>query len=266
MKKNWAMRAAILMVALTLITSCFVSGTFAKYVTGADADDTARVAKFGVVITSSGSLFDVNYKSVANGNTPTNTTTGITVKSSNTDKLVAPGTKNDEGITFEVSGQPEVDVAVRMSFGDDLEEVFLKAGTYADMTTAAVDDTFTLAADYYPVVFTLTLNAEAADDADKTVYTGTLASIKDQLENGGAFASVYHAGANLADEIGKITLTWEWTFVEDTLPPVDPDFADTLLGDLAAGTTIVPAANAPAAANYNLEEVVDLTLYIVQVD
>ncbi|MBR6922361.1 MAG: hypothetical protein IKH51_09210 [Clostridia bacterium] len=262
MKKNWTMRVALLIVALALITSCFVSGTYAKYITSADADDTARVAKFGVVITSSGTLFDVNYKSVANGNTPTDTTTGITVKSSNGDKLVAPGTKNDEGITFTVTGQPEVDVAVRMSLGEELKEVFLKAGTYADMTTAADDDTFTLANDYYPVVFTLKIGTGST----ATTYTGTLASIKDQLENGGAFASVYPAGTNLATAIGTITLTWEWTFVTNNVPAETPDFADTLLGDLAAGTTILPAANAPAAANYNLSEVVDISLNIVQVD
>ena len=48
MKKNWTMRVALLIVALALITSCFVSGTYAKYVTSTTASDSARVAKFGV--------------------------------------------------------------------------------------------------------------------------------------------------------------------------------------------------------------------------
>ena len=54
MKKNWTMRVALLIVALTLITSCFVGGTFAKYVTGASYEDTARVAKFGVLLSIDG--------------------------------------------------------------------------------------------------------------------------------------------------------------------------------------------------------------------
>ncbi len=29
-KKNWTLRAAVLMLALVLITSCFVGGTFRK--------------------------------------------------------------------------------------------------------------------------------------------------------------------------------------------------------------------------------------------
>lgn len=39
------MRAAVLMLALVLITSCFVGGTFAKYVTSGTGGDNAKVAK-----------------------------------------------------------------------------------------------------------------------------------------------------------------------------------------------------------------------------
>lgn len=47
MKKTKFMRAALLLLVLTLITSCFVGGTFAKYTTSANGSDTARVAKWG---------------------------------------------------------------------------------------------------------------------------------------------------------------------------------------------------------------------------
>lgn len=47
MKKTKLMRAALLLLVLTLITSCFVGGTFAKYTTSATGSDTARVAKWG---------------------------------------------------------------------------------------------------------------------------------------------------------------------------------------------------------------------------
>ena len=60
-KKNWTMRAAVLMLVLVLITSCFVGGTFAKYVTSGSGTDSARVAKFGVTVTASGDLFAKEY-------------------------------------------------------------------------------------------------------------------------------------------------------------------------------------------------------------
>lgn len=56
-KKHWTLRAAGLLFALVLITSCFVGGTFAKYVTSKSASDSARVAKFGVVIEAQDNRF-----------------------------------------------------------------------------------------------------------------------------------------------------------------------------------------------------------------
>ncbi len=46
MRKN-TMRAALMLLVLVLVTSCFVGGTFAKYVTEVEADDSARVAYWG---------------------------------------------------------------------------------------------------------------------------------------------------------------------------------------------------------------------------
>lgn len=47
MKKTKFMRAALLLLVLTLITSCFVGGTFAKYTTSVEGTDKARVAYWG---------------------------------------------------------------------------------------------------------------------------------------------------------------------------------------------------------------------------
>ena len=256
MKKNWTMRVAVLMVALTLITSCFVSSTYAKYVVGSSIDETARVAKFGVTITAAGTLFDTTYLAVAGGNTPGGTapSTGLTVESSNSDKLVAPGTKNDTGVTFTVAGQPEVAVRVFMDIDANAKEIFLKAKTgLQDMTTAKNDDTFDQAADYYPVVFTLKVNGTA-------VKTGKLEDIKSFLD--GASNTVYPANTNLGTAIGTINLTWAWDFGD----PAN-NKPDTLLGDLAAGTTLAPATPAlTAGTDYNLDEIVKINVGIAQVD
>ncbi|MFR0985955.1 MAG: hypothetical protein ACLSFZ_04975 [Frisingicoccus sp.] len=45
MKKNRMMRLASSLLVLTLLTTCVISGTFAKYTTQAGGSDTARVAK-----------------------------------------------------------------------------------------------------------------------------------------------------------------------------------------------------------------------------
>ena len=54
MKKNKLMRAASILLVATLISTCAISGTFAKYVTTGSATNTARVAKWGVELSSTG--------------------------------------------------------------------------------------------------------------------------------------------------------------------------------------------------------------------
>lgn len=67
LKNNRTMRAAVLLLALVLITSCFVGGTFAKYVTDGLAMDHARVAKWGVTVTAhaTGDVFAEKYDAIA---------------------------------------------------------------------------------------------------------------------------------------------------------------------------------------------------------
>ena len=57
------MRVAGLLLALVLVTSCFVGGTFAKYVTSGGGTDHARVAKFGVTVKATGNdtMFATQY-------------------------------------------------------------------------------------------------------------------------------------------------------------------------------------------------------------
>lgn len=43
-----------------MLTTCMTAGTFAKYTTSDSANDSARVAKFGVTVTADGSLLAKN--------------------------------------------------------------------------------------------------------------------------------------------------------------------------------------------------------------
>lgn len=105
MKKNYSMRIASMLLVLVLLTTCVISGTFAKYVTTGSANDVARVAKWGfndpAVIEFD--MFDADYTDVkaANG----------------TDNLVAPGTTKTATINLLYDGQaaPEVDYNLTVS-------------------------------------------------------------------------------------------------------------------------------------------------------
>lgn len=209
MKKNNMMRLATLMMALMLITTCAVGGTFAKYTTQDNASDLARVAKWGVELQVVGDLYGDTYKDViiktetkAEGDT-------MTVQSVDASTaVVAPGTKNNNGFTFSLKGQPEVDGTVTTTM--KIQNIFLKAGSYGIMIpvdanvvteanfneqgdlyikNVATDDTITytlaaeysdnttfytledavnVTADYYPVVYTLAGNTETEGTNDAT--------------------------------------------------------------------------------------------------
>lgn len=89
MKKTKFMRAALLLLVLTLITSCFVGGTFAKYTTSSSGSDKARVAYWGFnqAAVTEIKLFNTTYD---NGN----------VNSSITDNVIAPGTSQSSTFAF----------------------------------------------------------------------------------------------------------------------------------------------------------------------
>lgn len=193
MKKNKMMRAALALLVVTMLTMSIVSGTFAKYVTQGSATDSARVAKFGVEVASTGSLFAKTY--AKSTNTPGGET--LSVVSSNDEKVVAPGTKNDTGLTLSLTGKPEVDVKVTFN-----------------VTTA----TEIHLGDYYPVKFTLKKGNTAI------VENGTLAKVKEELDK---LEVSYTAGTELS-EGDTINLSWKWDFDGD-------DTKDTKLGDIAAG-------------------------------
>ena len=109
MKKNKMMRLASALLVAVLLSTCTISGTYAKYVTKGTGTDTARVAKFGVVVTPNGVMFDKNYAE----EDPDFTLDTNSVKSSNEWKVVAPGTTKEMDNVV-ITGIPEV--ATRISY------------------------------------------------------------------------------------------------------------------------------------------------------
>ena len=213
MKKNKAMRLASVLLILVLLTSSVVGGTFAKYVTGDDAQDSARVAKWGVTVTATGDdAFAPTYASNTAG------VSGDTVVAANgTDNLLAPGTNGSlGGIT--ITGAPEVMVDISVT---------------ADLTLIGweVDGV-----EYCPVVFTAGGKTYGTIDGVDNEYD-TIAALCTAIETAlSKTQTSIAANTNLAGTY-DFGITWAWAIDVD-------DAKDTALGNLATAPTIAFACSA----------------------
>lgn len=204
--KNKFMRIAAVMLMLCLVTTCAISGTFAKYTTSDSAGDIARVAQWGVEIATETDLFAEEYATTDTATAGASITNSVAVNTTG-GKLVAPGTEGS--FDFSIKGTPEVAVKVTFAMTVTSDVVIPKDTEVADGNT--------LSADYTPVVFTLTKDGTE-------IAKGTLATIQTKLN---AETLVYAPNAELDAEY---TLSWAWAFEGVN------DAADTYLGNVAAGT------------------------------
>ena len=221
MKKTKLMRAALLLLVLTLITSCFVGGTFAKYTTSKTGSDTARVAKWGVTVTAHGETFAKTYATDTKGVAGAAGAIVNSVVSADADKVVAPGTKGDM-VKMTITGTPEV--AVRVNYTADFK--------VEDWT---VDGKF-----YCPLHIKV----------GSTWYDGTGYDSKDAFETAVSKAisdlsGNYDAGTNLRSEnVTEPSVSWEWPY-ENTGASTDTGVKnhqtnekDTALGNLETAPTV----------------------------
>lgn len=203
-KKNWVLRIASLALVFTLMSTCLLGSTLAKYITQGSGSDTARVAKWGVKITSGESLFDTKYKTDDNTSADTGT---YSVISSSSDKVLAPGTSGTAA-AFTVSGTPEVACTV------DISNATL---TYSDAWTAVVGS-------YRPILWTLKMT-DSSGNTETIAETSVVADLITALKD---CSADYAPNTSLNQ---TYTISWAWPFsstgnVNDT--------SDTALGDAAA--------------------------------
>lgn len=221
MKKNKMMRLASSLLVAVLLTSSVISGTFAKYVTEGSANDTARVAKWGVKINVTGDeAFATNYENdvvVAVGSElDTNE-----VRSSTGAKLVAPGTEGTLG-TIGLTGTPEVMVEVKVNVDLELTGWKDKDGNL-----------------YCPLVFTVgatPVNVTGATTVDEIEEAVEKAVLQAMIEgdgsvdaNGREGTKIYNARTDLSTT-HTLDVSWEWEFSTSD----ENDVKDTFLGDQAA--------------------------------
>lgn len=204
MKKNIMMRISAILLVAVLLTTCVISGTFAKYVTSDDGQDSAEVAKWGVTVTVEGDETDVS------------DTAGDVVEShiiSNDGELLAPGTKGTLGkVTIE--GTP--DVACRVTY----------------TATVSLDGWTVNTSEYYCPLIVYVNGVAVAAGADAAAYE---ANIKAAIE---AYSADIAAGKDLTDEAiyKEVVITWAWAFESgaNEAEIAANNVKDTQLGDAAA--------------------------------
>ncbi len=208
MKKTTSMRVALGMLALTLITSCFVGGTFAKYTTSGKATDTARVAKFGVKVTATGDAFSTEYATHDDSAIATIGTKSVI--SSNAEKVVAPGTSGSF-TNVSITGKPEVAVEVANTATTvELGDKWVDAdGTYYCPLTITVNGTAYYGLDYD--------DADAFEAAVKAAINGNTQKFAPNTE---------------LNTVTAVAVSWAWAF--EGTDGKQTDIKDTYLGDQAA--------------------------------
>ena len=232
-KKNRTLRAAVLMLALVLITSCFVGGTFAKYVTSGEAGDNARVAKWGVSITAhaTGDIFAKEYDAIAGQDN--------TVIAGGEYTVIAPGTKKDNAALVTLSGKPEVSVQVTYN-----AEHFSLTGNWI----GDENNTF-----YCPLIIKVTgkvgdaVKTETINCVEKTSAAEVETAVKNAVA---ACSATYGPNTDLSTVAGDgLKISWEWPF-EGTANQGQTDAKDTYLGNQAATATglDIPSIHIPVTA------------------
>lgn len=215
MRKNRTMRAAALLLALTLITSCFVGGTFAKYTTSADVEDEARVAYWGFTQTDdiTFNLFESNDAGVLN----------------NGSGLLAPGSKASAAFKFAYTDYkgttitaPEVDYTFNITVTATGSE-----GAEADTDVLDANTNF---------VWTLQKGTAEAEKYQ------TFADLKNAIEalDGNKTDDKYEAGTlpdGFSSANTEYTIGWEWLFetadddTTDENEMAKQDAVDTAMGN-----------------------------------
>ena len=226
MKKNRTMRIAAVMLVFALLTTCIISGSFAKYITtGTAASEAARVAKWGVKVEAAAD--SVKIADDAYGTT-------VAAFQATTGGIMAPGTSKESAAVITISGKPEVAVKI-------LVEADVTVDRWLDKTGAF----------YFPL--TVTVGGIAVDLSSCTDAAGVKNAIKAAIE--GAIPSATIApNTDLGDAYNNsLKISWAWPFGADDNKESGNDAKDTYLGDQAADGN---------AATFG----VSITVKVIQVD
>lgn len=237
MKKNTMMRVASVLLVAVLLSTCAISGTFAKYVTSEQGADSARVAKWGVeLVVDSFVLFADDYETDDN---TFNGTYSVSSAGADGDAVLAPGTKGTFA-DIEITGTPEVAVDVKVEATVNLSDNWKdEAGKFYCPVVVTVGNT---------AICGLTYN-------DVTDFENAIATAI------GNYSKQYDPNQDLSRIDANFDISWEWAFDGTAHAELgcecnagaQTDDQDTALGDAAANA-------AQASENLTIEIGVQITI------
>lgn len=216
------MRAASALLVAVLLSTCTISGTFAKYTTSVSASDSARVAYWGFQSTNSMTLEDLFSGVYVNDASET------TVDSVNDVDVIAPGTKGKATFVF----------------------AWDEAVTGITVTGPEVAYTFTVSVDGSACDPRIADNANIQWCLDGGAWGdwGTLLNSIKAL-SGDASGTKEYAPNTLPAEFTKDddvhTVEWQWIFSNDAAgDQKDTDLGNALSDDTLAAVNLVITINA----------------------
>ena len=220
MKKNMMLRTASVLLIAVLMSTCAISGTFAKYTTAVSASDTARVAYWGFQSTNSMSLENLFSDTYTN------------VDSVNGDDVIAPGTGGTATFAFAWD-----------------EKVSYKGADVA-VTGPEVAYTFTVSVDGSVCDTRIANNPNIQWRLDNGAWGdwGTLLNSIKALSGDASGAKEYApntlpAAFTAADDVH--TIEWQWIFSTSVEGDQrDTDLGNALSDDSLAAVTLVVTINA----------------------
>ena len=203
MKKIKSLRTAAGVIVATLLTTCLIGGTFAKYTTGASAATNARVAYWGfgaAGVMDFEDLFKTDYNGV--------------VVSANEDNVIAPGTSGEATFSFAYDNSEKDAPEVAYSFSVDV------TGTCSEDIKDNQSITFWL------------------DDNEPGSFDELIASLK-ALAGEADGSKNYEAGqlpAAFTATVNEHVIHWAWDFEDGT---ADQDYTDTEMASGSLGTCAI---------------------------
>ena len=220
MKTNKMMRVASVLLVAVLLTTCAISGTFAKYTTTYNSTDSARVAKWGFnsATIDFENLFAESYDDVKAGTTDM--------------AIIAPGTEGSVAFKFENAGAdataaPEVGYTFTVDTEGSACNEWIKANT--NITWALVK--------------TSELTEGVADGTEYSTWDALIEEI--EALAGDASGEKYYAPNSLPEMIDvEYTILWKWTFENtndgnENVPDETTAPNDSYLGNAAIDEDLV---------------------------
>ena len=219
MKKNWILRAALLVLVLTLVTWSLVSGTFAKYTETVSGTDSAKVANFAYTVEDANGS-EMSTVSVANIALFDCVDSGVAIVEGV--KLIAPGTTGNFGL--KVSNTSEVLVEASFNL------------TLTDTSATSIPVYFTYGGNNYADFYT-TENATTAING--VTLSGTVADLAAVLSS--------EASEIAINDFVNFNIVWTWAF--ETTGTVQNNANDTALGHNGTDTLTLEVATTISQLN-----------------